>query len=157
MTKIIFDSVLICDSQFYYKKIHGNFTLLRKLMYINVNSKDHKRNHVRISGKSFEEILEENPKLKDNKDILQAAFRRCTEPESIEGEEDEVTRTVKHAIDATTTAPFKSIILTTEEKSKEYSQNQHFKKMKEVSFVTGEEALFLIDDYFGLCMDKEKY
>ena len=157
MAKICFGKRLICDLDFYRKNLKSNFGILRQLMYININSKEHPRNHVVISNANFQILLKDHLSDKKYQDILKAALKEINEPETFESVQDGITRNIFYAIFLTTFNPYETIILTTEEKIKEYEKNPHYTKMKGVSAKADKEALHIINDFYEMCVDKEKY
>ena len=157
MTKCFFDKRLICDIDFYQKNLKSNFSVLRQLMYININSRDHPRNHVVISNSTFQILLKDHLTDKKYQDLLKVALKEIDEPEEFESERDEITKNILYAIVLTTFSPYETIILTTEEKLKSYSINKHYNKMKGVSAKADKEALHIINDYYELCLKKDKY
>lgn len=128
------------------------------MMYINSNSKQHKKQHTLMCEKIYNAILEENPKLADAPDILKAAVHRINEPEIISNEKDEISRIVRYAAYYSGDVPYHVIILTTEEKKQGYEKNKHYIGLKKVSIKAGKDALEVINFYFKQCMgDKDYY
>lgn len=157
MAKITFDSRLICDISFYNKNMKNNFMVLRQLMYININSKEHPRNHVVISKKNFDYILKENPNAEKYSDVIRAYLKPIDEPAIFESVTDEITRNIYYAIILSSIPPYRTIILTTSERINDYKSNKHYSKMKYVTSVFDKDALNIIQSYFDECMNKEKY
>ena len=89
--------------------------------------------------------------------MLKAALKEIDEPEAFEAEKDSITRNILYAIFLTTFAPYETVILTTEEKIKNYENNPHYNKMKGVTARTDKSALHILNDYFEQCKDKEHY
>jgi hypothetical protein len=154
MPKESFPSRLVFDYHFYeeikkYTKNHPEKKppLLTKLMYINAKSKEHNRTHNAMSKKIFNKILDNNDSMP--RELLRASFFPVEEPE-IEEIEDEIERTIKHAIDVASVIPFKSIILTSIEKEKEYLENEHYNNVKEITVKVGDEAVELIDSFWKM-------
>ncbi len=152
MPKESFTSRLVFDYDFYEMlKEHTKDnptkkpSLLTKLMYINVMSKEHSRGHNVMSKKIFKRILENNPTM--GRDLLRASFYPAEVPE-LENLGDEIERTIKYAIDVASLKPFKSIILTAPDKEKEYLENNHYKDVKEITVKSGEEAIVLINSFW---------
>jgi hypothetical protein len=99
--------------------------------------------------KNFDKILsakkgEERGRLEG---ALKAAFRPLSEPESILEIGDEIERNIKFAIDLASQEPFKTIILTTDEKNGKYKDNSHFRDASNISIKSDEDAIALIDFY----------
>ena len=157
MARTQYSKLLICDTAFFDKHVASSPTTQLKLMHINMKSRQHHRKHVRISGRSFEEIQKKSPSYQKHVDLIRAAIKPIDYPEvdNIEKEEDEVERTVLHAINMSSSPPYDVVILTTDEKSEEYLKNAHFIKMKEVSVKTDDIALRLIDQMYLAGMENQ--
>ncbi|MDP3729018.1 MAG: hypothetical protein Q8R18_06240 [bacterium] len=74
-------------------------------MKINVYSKEHKKDHIVISGKDFKKILDEDSKAGENKDLISAGLKRITEPENIENEPNDIVRNIEYALYLSSIAP----------------------------------------------------
>ena len=92
MAKVVLPSRIVCAKEFFDKFLLKDYDLLDKCMRININSKEHKRDHIIISKKDFELILKENPSIEKYTEILMAALKRKDEPEKIEAEENNIVR-----------------------------------------------------------------
>lgn len=148
MPSVEFDARLVFDIHFYNKIIKSEPKLLMKLMHINSKSKGYKRESNIMSKKIFDRILEENQSLP--RSLLRASFFDIDEL-AIESIEDEVERVIKYAIHVVDQPPRKSFILTSEEMEDEYKNNQHYQGVKEISVKSGQEAVEIINEYFGQC------
>ena len=165
MAKALLPSRIVCTKEFYDKHLAKNHKIVDMFMRININSKEHKKNHVVISRKDFELILKENKPVAEYPEILMAALKRIDEPVDIEVETDCISRAVEYAIYLSTITPFNTLILTTEEKVAKYEgnerfnnvKNERFKNIREVKVKTDDEALTIIEDFYEKCMDKEYY
>ena len=157
MAKTRFPHRIICTKAFYEKNLANKAALLRKLMLINVNSKDHKKNHVVISKKDFDKILKENPNLTGYIDVLMAALKRIYEPEIIESENNSLVRVGEYAIYLTSQPPYKVCIFATKEESSEIISNPRCKHCREVEVRTDEEAILVIEEFYKMSLDKEYY
>lgn len=127
------------------------------LMRININSKEHKKNHVVISKKDFNAIINDNPLVEKFSDLLLAALKRIDDPANIESEGNAIIRVIEYAIYFTSEPPFSTLIFTTKEKVDEYKENKRFQGIKEVKVKTDNEACILIKDYCEMSLDKEYY
>lgn len=157
MAKTRFPHRIICTKAFYEQNLANKAALLRKLMLINVNSKDHKKNHVVISKKDFDRILVENPGLQGYIDVLMAALKRIYEPEIIESENNPLVRVAEYAIYLTSQPPFKVYIFATKEEISEISSNPRGKNCREVEIRIDEEAILVIEEFYRMSLDKEYY
>jgi len=158
MTRTVLPSRIVCTKEFYDEILSKNVSLIRQFMRININSREHYKNHIVISKRDFDKILDENPNLTSHADILMAALKRVCEPEDIESEDDSVSRAVEYAIYfSSNKTPFHTIILTTSGKIAEYKANEHYAGMKKVEAWCDQVAIDLIKSYYDACMDKEYY
>ena len=158
MVTVILPSRLICTKEFYDKFLSKSTTYLDKCMRININSKQHKRDHIIISKKDFGLIISETPSLKDYPDVLMAALKRKSEPENIEAGEDPLLKTIEYAIYfSSKEPPFHSVILTTKEMVEKYTKNIHIVNMRNVEVKFDQDAMRLIDTFYSMCMDKDYY
>lgn len=122
---------------------------MRKLMYINARSCDHKRTHNIMCAKSFDKILSPDSIEPDaSESLLKASFYPISEPKSIYDVEDETERNIKFAIDLSAKKPFRTIILTTDTAKKTYEENPHLKDIKNVSVKSGQDAILLINEFY---------
>ncbi len=151
MPVVTYESRLVLDFHFYEEIIRKNPKLLMKLMYINANSRGHKRTSNIMSKNIFNKILEMYPSM--HRSTLRSA---CFDIEvgELEEIEDEIERVIKYAIHITEETPHKSIILTSEEKVNEYEKNPHYKNVKEISIKGGEDAIILIETYWKECTER---
>ena len=156
-TKTSFPFRLVFDYDFYDKTIkeytENNRSvrppLLTKLMYINSNSKEHRRSHNIISPRTFNQILDNNESMP--RSLLRSSFYPNTDPTEIEEIDDEIERNIKHAIDIALESPYKTVILTTPEKEETYSTNSHFIDVKTISVKSGTDAINLINTLWNKC------
>lgn len=142
-----FEQRLVFDKDFFdsVKKVQGRPSVLTKLMNINDRATPNRRKHNIMSAKMFDEILQENKRIPRN--LLRSFFYEY-EVQELEELEDETERVIKIAIDLLNEVPYKTYILTTDEKKAEYESNPHYKGVKEIDVKSGEEALTIIDDFF---------
>ena len=158
VVKVVLPSRIVCTKEFYDKILSKDYGLLDNCIRININSKEHKRDHIVISKKDFEQILKDNPNIVKYTDVLMAALKRKDEPEEIEAESDEITRTIQYAIYfSSKEPPFSSVILTTKESIKKYQENNHYKNMKNVDIKPDEDEINLLKTFHTMCMDKDYY
>ncbi len=157
MTKTLLPKRIVCGIDFYNKHVRRKPQLIEQFMRINSNSKQHKKNHIVISKKSFQEILNNNPEVAKYPEVLSSALRKIDLPEEIEAEENEITRNVEYAIYLSSISPFGTVILTTAERLKEYESNERYDGMKSITALADEQALLLIKDFYNTCMDKDAY
>lgn len=158
MAKTVLPSRIVCTKEFYDKIASKDYDLLHKCMFININSKEHKRDHIIISKQDFDLILKENKSAAQYPDILMAALKRKDEPEEIELEKDAITRVIQYAIYfSSKEPPFNSIILTTNECIAKYQQNKHYKNMKNVALKSDEDAKNLLNTFDSMCKCKTYY
>ena len=157
-TRTVLDHRILVDRYFYDKEIKNdkNCVILYNLIVINVNSQDHKKNHVVMSEKCRDEILSQYEK-EIEKDFIKSAIRKLDSPPEIEAEVDIITRNIKHAINLATIKPFRVVILTTEEIEEKYRENEHLRDAVNVLIKTGEEAKLLIDKYKKMCWGGKEY
>gem|GEM_PF-4163345 len=79
---------------------------------------------------------------------LRAMFMPADEY-TIELINDEVERTIKHAINVASTGQVnKSMIMTSDAKRKEYEENMHFKSIKLLSIESGMKCVDIINDFY---------
>jgi hypothetical protein len=119
-------------------------------MYINANSAEYPRQHNCISKRDFDKLLEKKQggEMGEAESVLRTGICPLCEPESIEKIDNETERNIKHAIELSFKFPHKTTILTTEEKKKQYLENQHYKGIKNVVVLSGKEAESLIIEYY---------
>lgn len=123
MPKVILSARILIDDDFYNKVIAENpdQNLMRKLMYINAQSKEHRRNHNRMPLQCYQRILGGGDDKKES--ILKASFRPISEPKNIGEIEDEIEKNVKYSIALASDTPYKTIIFTSEDKIGDYEKN----------------------------------
>ena len=150
-----FPQRFIFDSAFYYevlrddlrKKPQPSPRLPNKLIAINSRASGYKRCFNAMSEKVFNSILE-NGKLEIS--WLKSMFFPINETE-IEQIDDEVERTIKHAINmASEGSPIKIIIMTSDSRKNEDENNIHYNTVKVlISLKSGSECIDIINSYFN--------
>ncbi len=142
---------LIFDSVFYEEVLKKslrekilNPPLTTKLITINERAKGYSRNFNTMSEKVFQDIV--NQGMPRNR--LRAMFMPADEP-SIETINDEVERTIKHAIDLASTGQLnKSMIMTSDARRKEYEENTHYKTAKSLLLESGIKCVDIINQFY---------
>lgn len=148
---VIFPFRLIFDSAFYnevlkesLKKNPSSPPLTTKLFVINDKAKGLSRDFNTMSKKIFDDIVAKG--MPRNR--LRAMFMPADEY-TIELINDEVERTIKHAINVASTGQVnKSMIMTSDAKRKEYEENMHFKSIKLLSIESGMKCVDIINDFY---------
>jgi len=143
---------LIFDSFFYedvlknaLRNTPSNPPWTSKLTVINDRAKGCSRNFNTISQYIFDKIIEKDSVPRNR---LRAMFMPVDE-HTIEQIEDEIERTIKHAINlASLYKPHKALIMTSNETRAKYESNNHFKSSHLVLIASGEECLALIDFFY---------
>jgi hypothetical protein len=149
MPVVDFEARLIFDESFYESEIKKNYTILRKLMYINDRARGFKRNFNILPKKIFNKILKNNPSM--SRALLRSSFYDMEE-ESLEEINDEIELIVKYAIYSIKEFPKKRlIIITSEENEKVYLENVHFKSSKDVLVKSGQEAIDILEEFWVKC------
>jgi len=155
MSAINFRYRFVFDKEFFNdiknKKFDSKPSVLTKLMYINDKSKGHSRTNNVMSKKVFEEILEENPNM--IREVLRASFYDYSK-DKFEEIGDVTERVIKIAIDLLGEAPYRTIIMTSENKVQIYKTNSHYQDVKEIDVKSGKEALEIINNFFDDCTGK---
>lgn len=151
MPSVEYEARLVFDEQFYEEVIKKNPKLLTKLMYINANSKGHKRTSNIMSKKIFLRILIKNPSMP--RSLLRSSFYDI-EVEELESIEEDMERVIKYAIHIISESPHRAIILTSELMVEEYENNVHYKDIKEIDVKGGIDAMELIESYWKLCTER---
>ena len=154
-TKI--DTRFVFTSGFFNESLKDNFDLQYKLSYITSKATGNKKKQNTISSKTREQILIDNPKL--SLEVLRYFLNKIDLPLPIEEIEDEETRTIKMAIYLTYetiyTKPTTSItIFVSKSKSNSYKGNPHYQHHKRLTFISGEEAIDLINYWFKICREE---
>ncbi len=147
-----FSARLLIDYDFYNTVIKTSTdSLMMKLMYINGRSEEYKRKHNLMCSKSFEKILSSKTDKEEKSQleaILKASFKPLDEPREILNVENEIERNIKFAIELAFISPFRTIILTTDEKKEVYEENPHYTDVKPVFIKSGNDAVLLIESYY---------
>ncbi len=151
MPSFQFEARLVFDEHFYNKIIKTNPELLTKLMYINSCSLGHKRVSNIMSKGIFLKILNNNPSMP--RSLLRSSFYDI-ELVELEVISDEIERVIKYAIHITSESPYKSIILTSDDIKEKYENNPHRQGVEEISVISGEKAMELIEKYWRECTDR---
>lgn len=155
---------LIIDPDFirWLLKENSNKNLvISGLLRINVSSKYNKKNHNVGLKKDIDELLKENI-VKDNT-LLRGGLSSFSFPEDIEeflkeNTFDDVSQRIILGIFLTEDKPFRAVIITTKDKLEKYTENNYFKKVKDLSIKTNEEAIQLILSFFNMWKtEKEMY
>lgn len=154
MPTFSFSMRLLIDYDFYQNLIkNSNQRLMIKLMYINARSADYKRSHNRMCAKSFFKILGSDKREESSESLLKASFYPIDEPKSIYDIEDEIERNIQFAIELSAKKPFKTAILTTDNKKEQYQNNSHFNGITNVTIKSGQDAILLIDEFYRETID----
>jgi len=151
MPSVEYESRLVFDEHFYNRIIKSHPELLTKLMYINSNSRGHKRTSNIMSKGIFLRILIRNPSMP--RSLLRSSFYDI-ELEELEAIDDKIERVIKYAIHITSESPYKSIILTSDDVADKYENNPHRQGVGEISILSGAKAIELIENYWRECTDR---
>ncbi len=149
-TKI--DYRFIFDSSFFEERIKNDYKLQAKLTYITSKTQGNKKRQNLISEKSRDIILQTNPKI--SLEVVRYFLNKADVIPEIEMEDDEVTRTLKYAAYYTYSYPNKVMVFTSEARIISYKQNPHYQNIKNISFISGDAALFFIDYWFDKCREE---
>ncbi len=118
--------------------------LTTKLFVINDKAKGLSRDFNTMSKKIFDDIVAKG--MPRNR--LRAMFMPADE-HTIEIINDEVERTIKHAINFASAGQLnQSMIMTSDERRKEYEENIHFKSTKLVLLESGIKCVDIINDFY---------
>ena len=86
-TRTYIEHRFLVDQQFIEEFIIRDGELWKKLMTVNINSKEHKKHHVKMSARSREELFKRHL---EKEEYLRATVRSLDEPKLIEKEDDEM-------------------------------------------------------------------
>ena len=142
MVKIKYESRLLTDMDFLNSDFCDKKTLLY-LKYIKASSEDHPKQHNVMLDEDYE-----SAKGNLTEEDLLASFKRIPIPPFLISEKDPISKYVRFAIQLTSEKPFRSIILTSPEKHKEFINNPHMSGITRVSIKSGKDAQELIGKYF---------
>jgi len=128
-------------------------TIISRMLRINQNSKEHKKENIVIWEKDFNKLCEENI-IKDKDTIRGSVFpleigedllKNIIDGENID---DSLIRLILGVI-MTKEKPFQSVLLTTKEEKKKYQRYKPFlEKIQNFSIKDEEESLIILNDLY---------
>ena len=142
----------VFDSEFFEETLKDDSELQYKLSYITSKATHNKKKQNLISEKSRNLIIENNEGI--SLEVLRYFLNRIEPIDIIESIDEEVTRTLKYAIEVTYSWPFRVILFTSEAKVEEYKNNPHYKNNKAISFEAKEDAKATIEYWYGKCREE---
>lgn len=136
MVKVAYSHRIVCDPAFatWLLTLDPSVrnTVLRKMMFIKSSSLHHAKEHIvmlrdEYATEAFQESLVQS--LGDPKNFC-GAVKIIETPPFLRSETDQVSKYVRYAVYLANEKPYRSIILTTNDREQSYQENEHFTSLR---------------------------
>lgn len=155
MVKLSYSHRIVCDDAFctwlLQQPVAMRNQLLRKMMFIKSSSQHHPKEHIVFLNDEYADDDFQNTlaaSLDDAKNFC-GAIKITETPPFLRLEQSTISKYVRYAVYLSNQKPYRTIILTTNARKREYLGNQHFTSLKgSVIIHDQEDAVTLISSFF---------